>query len=140
MATRITVFLASLGLTVAAAQASCTKPSGSYVGSAAGVLYNIEGLQDVGSLIYTMKVLANGSWELKSWYKTVGLPLKQDKKIIPAIGTSGNTFSTATCQGQYVVDGAQAIYVVSDGGAQIQIMVVPPVSLAGDILITLRKP
>lgn len=111
------IILALLVLVASPVEAACTRPSGTFVGSGSGELYNrTTGTKDITSLQLSVTLLASGAATITEVGKNYSQGTYTQTYSIPA----NSTFNTTTCLGSVTTSlGLAYNYTVASSGTQI---------------------
>lgn len=118
--------LASLGLLIlwsGSAYAVCTKPTGNYVGSAAGEIYNTQTRVTVKfTLNQTISINANGGGTFTQFGEATNGPILANLTF----GSAQNIFVTTSCKGTLTVNGRTYQYTSSNSGNVMTVIDITP--------------
>ena len=110
---RLLLAAAALCLVNAAAEAACTKPSGRYVGTGAGISVTTSGVTtNLGSAAISLNIASSGSGTITEAGKTV-----QSGGRYSQTSSFTSTFDSTTCIGTVTTNiGTQFIFTSADSG------------------------
>ena len=120
---RILLALAVGILGVPAVHAACTKPSGRYVASGGGLIFDAAGNVTDGEVDQmSVRIPLSAPWKGNAW-ATNQKQHFSNALTFPATGTPGNSFNATTCHGLIKIDSSRTMsYVVSNRGKVIEMM------------------